>query len=76
VLAVGDEFVFGETLDGEDAVLDSLMPREEMASVVVVAAQGRGARSSFARLARNGDSSPDRWRSPWLLVLDAKSFPE
>ena len=41
MLAVGDEFVFGETLDGEDAVLDGLMPREEMAQVVAVAAQGR-----------------------------------
>jgi len=41
MLAVGDEFVFGETLDGEAVVLDAAVPGQEMPQIVPVAAQGR-----------------------------------
>src|SRR5665213_3952411 len=41
VLAVGDEFVFSEALDGEGGVLDGPVPRQEVAQVVTVAAQRR-----------------------------------
>jgi hypothetical protein len=58
VLAVGDKFVLGEALDGEHAVLDALVPGEEMTQIVAIAAQGRGARSSRARLARNDAIQP------------------
>ena len=35
VLAVGDEFVFSEAFDGEGAVLDGPVPRQEVAQVVM-----------------------------------------
>ena len=41
MLAIGDEFVFGEALEGERAVLDALVPGEEMTQIVAIAAQGR-----------------------------------
>jgi hypothetical protein len=41
VLAVGNDFVLGEAFDGERAVLDTPVPRKEMAKIITVAAQCR-----------------------------------
>ncbi len=41
VLAVGDELVLGEPLEGEGAVLDGAVPSEEMTQIVAIAAPGR-----------------------------------
>ena len=40
VLAVGDELVLGEAFDGEGAVLNTPVPRKEVAKVISVSAQG------------------------------------
>ena len=40
MLAVGDEIVLGEAFDGEGAVLNTPVPREEVAKVITVSAQG------------------------------------
>jgi hypothetical protein len=40
MLAVGNEFVLGEAFDGEDAILHTPVPREEVAKVITVSAQG------------------------------------
>jgi hypothetical protein len=57
-LAVGDQFVFSEPLECERVVLDGAVPGEEVQQVVAVAAQGTGARSSRARLARKAVIQP------------------
>jgi hypothetical protein len=40
MLAVGDELVLDEAFDGEGAVLNTPVPREEVAKVITVSAQG------------------------------------
>ena len=59
VLAVGDQFVFGEPLDGEGAVLHRAVPGEEVAQIVAVTAQG-GRREVVARQAGEEGRHPSR----------------
>ena len=59
MLPVGDQIVLGKRLDGERGILDASVPGQEMVQIVTVTAKVAGARSSFARLARNAAIQSD-----------------